>query len=364
LSLISPPNPADARASGESTTELSMRMVGLLAGFQQSQALYAVAKLGIATALAAGPMPVADLAAATGTHPEALRRLLHIASALDVVEHREDDAYALTSLGTTLAADTPGSVQDVAVAWMETHYAPFAELTTTIRTGVPAADAHFGQSFVEWLATEPGHAAQVSAAMSDLTYGAKQDLLNGYELPAGEIVADIGGADGSVLVRLLAEAPGRRGVIFDLEHVAVDAHARLAKHQLNDRVEVVAGDFFENVPQADVYLLSTVLHDWDDEACARILGRIAEAGSPGARLVIIESILAEGDEQHASKLFDLTMLAMTPGRERDLSDFTALLNAAGFSVDRCVSGPAHSPYSVLEATLTGAPASQSGPDPL
>ncbi|MFF7654851.1 methyltransferase [Streptomyces sp. NPDC007983] len=352
------PSQADAAtvpattAPGASASEQSMEMLRLLSGFQQSQALYALVKLGVAAALHGGPMTVGELAKTTETDADALGRLLHILSGIGVVARRGADAFALTPLGSTLVADTPGSVRDVALMWMETHYAPFSELVTTVRTGVPAATAHFGQPFAEWLGAHPEHLPVMASAMANMTYGPKDAVLSGYRLPAGEVVADIGGADGSVLARLLAGEPGRRGIVLDMEHVVPAAHARLADQGMAGRVEVQAGDFFESVPTADVYLLSTVLHDWDDVSCARILGRIAEAAPHGARLVVVETVLSEGDEPHASKLFDLTMLGMVPGHERRETEFAALFAGAGFTLDRRVPGPVDSPFAIFEATLT------------
>lgn len=341
-----PPAPTPSQA------EQSMEMLRLLSGFQQSQALYTLAKCDVATALHGGPMTVAELAKTTGTDADALGRLLHVLSGMGVVAHHGEDAFALTPLGATLVADVPGSVRDMAIMWMETHYAPFSELRTTIRTGVPAATAHFGQSFAEWLGAHPEHIPVMASAMANLTYGPKDATLAGYRLPPGEVVADIGGADGSVLARLLADEPGRRGIVFDLEQVVPTAHARLAGEGMADRMEVQAGDFFESVPAADVYLLSTVLHDWDDVSCARILGRIAEAAPLGARLVVLETVLSEGDEPHPSKLLDLTMLGMVSGHERREAEFAALFAGAGFTFDRRVPGPVDSPFAILEATLT------------
>ncbi|PJE95336.1 methyltransferase [Streptomyces carminius] len=352
------PSQADAAtvpvttAPEASASERSLEMLRLLSGFQQSQALYALAKLGVATALHGGPMTVEELAEATETDAVALGRLLHVLSGIGVVTHHGEDAFALTPLGSTLAADVPGSVRDVAIMWMETHYAPFSELVTTVRTGIPAATAHFGQSFVEWLGAHPEHMPVMASAMANLTYGPKDAALAGYRLPAGEVVADIGGADGSVLARLLADEPGRRGIVLDVEHVVPTARARLADQGMSGRIEVQAGDFFESVPAADVYLLSTVLHDWDDASCARILGRIAQAAPDGARLVVVETVLSEGDEPHPSKLLDLTMLGMVSGHERREAEFAALFASAGFTLDRRVPGPVDSPFAVLEATLT------------
>jgi hypothetical protein len=326
-------------------------MVQMLAGFQVSQALYAVAKLDIATALVDGPRPIAELATATGTRPEPLRRLLRTLAALGLFREVAPGTYSVTPVGATLAAGADGSVRNLALTWMETHYAPFACLVDTLRTGVPAATRHYGRPFFEWLAGDQEQVDLFTSAMADLTAGLKFGAVAGYQLPPGDTVADIGAADGALMLGLLAADadPNRRGIVFDLPHVVPAAHARLAEHPLRDRVDVVAGDFFRSVPAADVYILSMVLHDWDDESCIRILKQIAAAARPGARLTSLELVVPPGDVPHAGKMIDLTMLGMLTGRERTAEELRALLASAGLRLDRIV--PTPTPISLVEATI-------------
>jgi hypothetical protein len=247
----------------------------------------------------------------------------------------------------------PGSVRDVALTWMETHYAPFGELVQTVRDGVPAATRFYGRPFFDWLAGDPEQVARFTGAMADLTSGIKAAALAGYVVPGGPVVVDVGGADGTLLLTLLAADPdpARRGVVVDLPHVTGRAREKVAASPLADRVEVVGGDFFAEVPAGDAYVLSAVLHDWDDDAAARILRTVATAAHPGARLVALEFVLPEDDSPHLSRMMDLTMLGMLSGRERTAPEFADLLAAAGFRLDRVLATAG--PMSVLEATLTG-----------
>jgi hypothetical protein len=174
-------------------------------------------------------------------------------------------------------------------------------------------------------------------------------MFEGYSLPEGNLVADIGGADGSVICELLAREPGRRGIVFDLPYVVPPARQVLADHGLVGRVDVVPGDYFKSVPAADIYVLSFILHDWDDESCLRILRNVKDAAAPGAHLVVIESVIPPGDGPHPAKLIDLTMLAMVTGRERTAEEYDKLLAAAGYTMERIVPSP--TPFSFLEATI-------------
>jgi hypothetical protein len=129
------------------------------------------------------------------------------------------------------------------------------------------------------------------------------------------------------------------------------AHSRLlAGRGLADRVSVVAGDFFEAVPPADIYLMSKILHDWDDKSCSRLLASIATAARPGARLVVLEQVVPDGDQPHISKMLDLTMLVTTAGKERTAAEFQELFASADSRLDQIVQTP--TPLPILEATLT------------
>ncbi len=324
-------------------------MIQLLGGFQISQALYAVAALDIATQLDNGPRTIDELAATCGARPELVRRLVRSLAPLGVFHDLGDDTVETTPLGATLSAERPGSVRDIALYWMETHYHPFGELLHTVRTGETAAQRYLGQHFFDWIVATPGMAELQNRAMAAITSGLRDRMFDGYHLPAGDVVADIGGADGTILARLLESEPTRRGVLFDLPEVVPGAQKKIAEAGLTDRIAVVSGDFFESVPQADVYVLAAVLHDWDDESCVRILHSIKNAATSGARLVVIEGVVPAGDEPHATKLIDLIMLAINGGKERSATEFAALLASAGFTLDRIV--PTADQYSFLEAHL-------------
>lgn len=325
-----------------------MQMVQMLAGFQVSQALYVVAKLGVSSALATGPQTIEDLAAATGANADALGRIVRTLAPLGLFR-TDDGKVQATPLGLTLAEGHSSSVRDLALFWMESHYAPFGALLHTTTTGESAATHYYGKPFFDWSSNIPAIAEIQTRAMANITNGLRAGMFDGYSLPEGGVVADIGGADGSMICQLLAHEPHRRGIVFDRPEIVTAARKVLADHGLAGRVDIQSGDFFESVPAADVYILSYILHDWDDESCRRILQAIANAAAPGARLVLVESVIPPGDAPHLAKAIDLTMLAMVTGRERTATEYEDLFAAVGCTIDRIVPSP--TPFSFIEATV-------------
>jgi hypothetical protein len=325
-----------------------VQMVQLLSGFQISQALYAAAKLGIPDELVAGPCTAADVAARLQTDPDATRRLMRVLGSLGVLAD-DAGAWRLTPLGATLAADVPGSMRDLALMWMETHYAPFARLVDTVRTGEPAADLLYGQPFFGWLGGHPDQINRFSRAMANLTTGIKVGAADSLDLSAAHHVVDVGAADGALLAHLLQRWGQADGVAFDLPHVVADAETAVKSFDLGDRLRAVAGDFFAAVPAGDTYLLSMVLHDWDDERAGLILRNIARAAAPGAAVYSLELVLPPGDAPHMAAMIDLTMLGMLTGRERTEAELRALFAAAGMTVENIADSP--TPMSVVRARV-------------
>ena len=158
------------------------QMVQLLAGFQLSQALYAAAKLGIGDCLRSGPKDAAALAADAGADARSLRRVLRALASAGVFTETADGLFSLAPLGETLTTDSPASMRDLAIMWMETHYEPFSGLLETVRTGRCAATAFYGHPFFAWLGGHPEHAGRFSRAMANLTDGIKLGAISSAEL--------------------------------------------------------------------------------------------------------------------------------------------------------------------------------------
>ena len=163
--------------------------------------------------------------------------------------------------------------------------------------------------------------------------------------PETGVLVDVGGGTGGLLLAVLRDRPGLHGVLLDQEQV-------LADHVLDelddpDRWTLAPGDFFSSVPQGDLYLLKTILHDWTDDQCVRILENCRHAMNPGARLLVVDPVIPPGNEAHSGRTMDMVMLLLVPGHERTRAEFEAVFDRAGFHITRVI--PTAGALSMIEA---------------
>jgi hypothetical protein len=317
------------------------RLAGLIGGYYLAQALFVVARLGIADRLADGPEHAGQLARVTRTHARSLHRLLRTLASCGIFAEDDAGRFRLTDLAGWLRGDVPGSLREEAIAVGETHYAAFGELLHSVRTGRPGFDRAFGMPWFDYLAANPEAARSFDAALAGLRSQATAALLDAYDFSEVTTLVDVGGGTGALLAAVLARHPSVRGTLFDLPHVVERAGEHLRAAGVADRCALVGGDFFASVPaDGDAYLLRHVLHDWDDDKALRILASCRRAMDDSARLLLVESVIEAGNEPSLGKSLDLVMLALTGGTERTEPEYRELLEASGFRLARVVPTPA------------------------
>jgi hypothetical protein len=201
---------------------------------------------------------------------------------------------------------------------------------TPCALGSPAWERVFGQPFWDWLDANPAIGASFDATMA--VDAGNAAVADGYDWTTVRRVADIGGGTGTLIAEVLRRHPRLRGTLAELPETAVRARAYLAGLGLDGRCQVVGQSFFDPLPRgADAYLLSRVIHDWDDAAASAILRRCAEAAGGTGRVLVIESAAAGGDPAAFAEM-NLRMLVLTGGRERTIDDYSALAAGAGLQV--------------------------------
>jgi hypothetical protein len=268
--------------------------------------------------------------------------------ALGLLTADADGRFGSTPLLQTLTKDTPGSLRGLALAMtLPAQWLPWNEFTASVRTGHSQASAVLGMDFFEYLEQHPSQARDFSAGMSSATSLWAADAAEAIDTTGVKLAVDVGGATGSLLALLQEANPTLRGVIFDRPNIVDHAVAEIARKGLTRRTDVVGGDFFVSVPAADLYLLKFILHDWDDHSCIEILQRCREAMTTGGRVEIIEVVLGALSDPGWGALIDMNMLAVSPGQERSLEEYDALLASAGLR--RTAVLATNSPQSVIQA---------------
>lgn len=296
------------------------------------RALEVAIQVGLATALANGPKASEELAAALGLSTDRLTRLLELLRASGVVKLRRDRRFALTRLGRALDPNHERS----ASAWVQFFGGPeffrlAAELDAAVLGRGSATAVLHDAEFFAWLADTPDVAARFDAAMANGSRLTGPMIAAQVDWSETLVVCDVGGGTGRVLTELLHAHPSLHGILFDLPSVV--AKAGPFPEDVLARLETRGGDLFESLPEADTLLLVAVLHDWGDDAVARILERCAAAMKPGGRVVIVDNILDPDRPPFLERHADVMMMLLTEGgRERTVEDICQLAAPAGLRV--------------------------------
>ena len=299
-----------------------------LRGVMMTKALAIVADLGIAEALANGPQPVGDLARGAGVDADVLHRLLRALASDGVFAEEEPDVFRNSDASELLRR--PGWAE-FAHLFGGVFYEAVADLDRAARNGAATFPDAFGSDFWSWLGARAEERAVFDRAMAGEKARSAERLAE-LEWRDGEIVVDVGGGNGALLLDLLRRRSGLRGIVFDLPETDRDENA------LGDNIEFVAGSFFERLPAGDAYVLSAILHDWDDERATAILRTVCASAPQDARVLIVESVIPLGNESNGAKWLDLLMLVLAGGRERTEREWRALLDGAGLRTERVEEG--------------------------
>jgi SAM-dependent methyltransferase len=309
--------------------------------------LFLAAELGIADVLAGGPLTSSEVAEMVGADPIALHRVMRGLVIDGVLAEHGDGRFVLTPAGDLLREDVPGSIRGSVLVRGGPYYRAAAGLLDAVRSGRVAFEQAHGTSFFDYLGDHPREAAAFQGSMAARSAQEAADVVAAYDFGRFRRLVDVGGGQGILLAAILRRTPHLTAVLFDLPQAVGHARVRLEKAGVLDRCELVAGDFFEGVPSgADAYLLSRVIHDWDDGAARRILARCHAAMAEGGTIVLVEAVLpALAQEQPAVIRMDLHMLTLfNNGRERTAAEFAALLTSVGFAPSRVI--PTRSPAGV------------------
>jgi hypothetical protein len=311
--------------------------------------VYAAAKLSLADHLAGGPRSADELAAATGTHAPTLYRFMRTLANFGILTESDNRRFGLTPMGEALKTGAPGSARSTILAFCSPAFAhSWDHLVYSLETGKTGFEKANGIPIFDYFTEHPEEAAYFSEAMVGFHGAEPPTVADAYDFSTVGTIVDVGGATGNMLAAILARHPEPKGILFDRPHVVTQAPALLEAKGVLDRVTIDPGNFFERVTEGgDVYVLSHIIHDWNEDQCLTILGNCRKAMKPDGRLLIIETVLPAGDTPHQGKLQDMVMLVIPGGQERTEAEYDALLSKADFRLNRVV--PTTSVVSVVEA---------------
>jgi hypothetical protein len=326
-------------------------MMEMIIATWTSQAITVAAELGVADALADGPLTIDELSARVGADADALRRLLRALIGRGVFRSRHDGRYELNSLASTLRSDAPASM-----VWAARFYGSpeqrerWTLLVDSIRTGRSVVPALHGKESFDYFAEYPQHAELFNRTMTSISELTDTSVVAGYDFAAYPTIVDVGGGHGPLLATILTAAPASQGVLYDMPGVVSAAPKLLCKHDVADRVRIEAGSFFDSVPGGgDVYVLKNIIHDWPDERAVQILRNVRTAAGPRATVLLVELVIPDHDRDFPGKWADLEMLLNLAARERTAAEYRNLLSQAGFRMTRVVQTA--SPLSLVEARV-------------
>jgi SAM-dependent methyltransferase len=300
-------------------------------------AIAVAADLGIADLVEKQPQTPAELAAKTGANADALGRMLKALNTMGIFEEDANGRQRNTPMSSTLRKDIPGSMAGWArYMTSEIVNRTFEGLRHCVMTGQPVFPKVFGKSLFECLGENQGMREIFGGGMTSYSSSSVSEAVEAYDFSKLKRIVDIGGGHGAFLRGVLSAVNGPIGIVFDLPEVA-DHSDKSQAAALGDRYSVVGGDFFKAVPpQADLYLMRHVIHDWSDKDSATILGNCRKAMAPGGKVLIIEFVLKGANQPDFGRFMDMHMLTLVHGRERTLPEYESILKAAGLRLTRAI----------------------------
>ncbi len=352
-------------AAADAVVPPQLALFEQVVGIARTELLGTAARLGLADRLAAGPLPVHELARRAGVDAPTLSRALRALAAGGVFRFRPDGRVENSRLSAAFRSDAPASMRDFLDYFgSRANVAAWTELEETLRTGESAFRRVHGQKVWDWFSRHRDDGKIFSAALARLTELDAASIADARPLKRLRTLCDVAGGEGTILATILAQTPALRGVLFDRPEIIRRARLRTSRLGLDGRLAYVAGDFFRRVPGGcDGYLLKDVLHDWDDDAALRLLRNCQRASTTGAQLLVIEMLLGPREARSPACFADLQMLTVTQGgRQRSRDELAELLWAGGWAVREVLAlpGPLSMAVAIRRPTPGGHPRRRRG----
>jgi ubiquinone/menaquinone biosynthesis C-methylase UbiE len=289
----------------------------------------------------AGPLTAPELAArGVAVNAAALERVMRLCSSVGLFTEDTDARFGATPLSEVLTADSPASIKALAQEMGGLWLKMWGALADGIRTGEPQSRQVLGSEWWDYLKANPNEMETFAEAMKSNSETTIRGILEHCDFASVDKVVDVGGGVGHLVVALLDRYPNLRGVLQDVPDLIAMAQTRfpVSTPGIRSRLEYVGADMFEAVPRADAYVLSHIIHDWDDEHCIRLLKNCHAAMEGEGRLICVDAVLPPMGDTSATpaKVLDVMVMLSIGGRERTSDQWQALYRAAGFRISSII----------------------------
>jgi acetylserotonin N-methyltransferase len=307
----------------------------LIHAFRRSKAMFTAVRLGIFDQLASAPQSASQLAARLTLHAGALKRLLDGCVSLTLLEHEGELYRNSPTAARFLVTGSPATLAGYVSYSDQSLYQLWGGLEDAIREGTNRWTAVFGNRarlFDHYFRNESSTRSFL-AGMHGFGQTTSALVVRAFDLSRFRHLVDLGGATGHLALAACLAYPEMKATVLDLPVVEKFALEHISDSPVATRIQFVAADFFaDDLPPADLYALGRILHDWDDPRINILLNKISIKLPPGGGLLVAETLLNEDRSGPVQSLMqDLNMLVCTDGRERTESEYSALLQAAGFA---------------------------------
>jgi hypothetical protein len=320
-------------------------LLEMLFGAWTAKILAEVVRLDVPDAIASGPLTADELVRNAGVraHPVALHRALRACAALGIVTEDSVGRFGPTRLSALLTRDAPGTMKRMVEYSGGLLWKVWTGLHEGLSTAQPQARAQLGLDFFDYLAANPSSLEDFGQALKVHAAVVNKGVLERYDFSGLRTLVDVGGGFGHLVIAVLGRYVELRGVVFDLPEVieAAPVQVPVRSGDIARRLTYVSGDMFEGVPPADAYVLKLILHNWDDASCAAILRNACARLAPGGRVIVIDVVMPPlGDVSDVpSKLLDINMMLLLPGKERTRVEWEALYRGAGLAITAMIPIP-------------------------
>lgn len=322
------------------------QLAQLARGYFAASLLHVAVDLRIVDRLAERPQ-TAQTVAEAGVDPAILHRIMRGLVLLNVLDELPDGRFGVTPLGAALREGAPESLRD-SILFSSLPFHAFGHLSESVRRGRNAFELAHGRPFFDYLAERPELTSLFQTLMTARSAKEAVAVVAKYDFDGFATIVDVGGGHGALLSAILDANARATGFLLDRPEVIAELIQEPSR-----RCTTVVGDFFQEVAPAgaDAYILSRVVHDWDDDDAVRILTTCRKAMSPSSKLLLVEAIMPRrASDQPAVLHMDLGMLAMVGGRERTEVEFGNLLHDAGLRLMSTTCVDEADGLHVLEAT--------------